>query len=330
MKRPAGVVVSAVILTLISLFQLLMAAGMVLSARMEPLARARPGAPVPPPIPGWMPMFLYGIAVLFLAVAAWGVATTAGIFRLRPWARYSILIYGGGMALIGFFSLLSMIVLMIVGVAAPTPANTPHPANLKPILEAVFGIIALFYAVVTAIGIWWLVYFNLRRVRTAFAGAGALVESRRPFLIAVFAVLLLVGAPACLAMAFVPLPAAFFGLAVHGWPKAAFYILCAGVDAAAGFGLWRMREWARRVALGVAAYGAANSAVYALRPSLMVHYVAEVNQAVNVQQPPSSEPMQTVMYAASSTMSILLLIAVAAMLHHYRARFASPAESQPT
>lgn len=330
MNRPGGVVVSAVILALISLFQLLMALGMVLSGHMEPLIGSRPGVHAPPPIPGWMPLFMYGLAVLFLAVAGWGIATTAGILRLRQWARYSILVYGGGMALVGFFSLLIMIVLMVVGATRSIPANTPQPENLKPILEAVFGSIALFYAVVTGIGIWWLFYFSLKKVRQAFAGAGARLESRRPVLIAVFAALLLVGAPACLAMAFVPLPAAFFGLALHGWPKIAFCILSGGVNAAAGIGLWRMREWARKLALGVVAFGAANSAVFALRPSLMVGYAAGVNQTMNAQQIPLSEHMQAAMYAASSTISILLLVAIAAMLHHYRARFAPAVGSQPT
>lgn len=329
MKRPAGVVVSAVLLALFALFQIVLALIVFLGANEMPRVAARPGMAAPPPVPGWMPMYMSGIGVLILAVAGWGIVTAFGLHRLRQWARFSILIYGGAMAFVGFFSLLVMIVLLSVGLMGASAAHSPYPANTKAILEAVMAVILLFYAAMTAIGVWWLVYFNRKTVRAAFAGADAVRESRRPFLVAIFAGFMIVGAPACLAMALIPLPAALFGLAVHGWPKFAFYTLCGGANLAAGVGLWRMKEWARRLALGILGFGAANSVVFMLRPNRLLGYSAEVNRAMAVPPSPLSEHMQMVLYAATCSLSVLLLMVIAAMLHHYRSRFASPEQAQP-
>jgi hypothetical protein len=80
-------------------------------------------------------------------------------------------------------------------------------------IKVVFVVVALFYALVGALGIWWLVYFNRKKVRDVFAGAGGqIVESRRPFLIALLAVFNLIGAAGCVLMALLPLPLLFLGL----------------------------------------------------------------------------------------------------------------------
>jgi uncharacterized membrane protein (DUF2068 family) len=113
MKRPVGVVVTAVLLILGSLYLLLMAGIMALSGAFMPTAaggaairgaipRAIQGAPVSAQ-PAWMNGFMLVIAAICLGLAAWGIITTVGLFRLRRWARYSALVIGGGMALLGFF-----------------------------------------------------------------------------------------------------------------------------------------------------------------------------------------------------------------------------------
>ncbi len=71
MKRPALLIASAVVLSLLSLLQILMALLMVLAATMAG-THALPVRPGAPPTPAWMPLFSYGLAALCVGLAAWG------------------------------------------------------------------------------------------------------------------------------------------------------------------------------------------------------------------------------------------------------------------
>jgi len=95
------------------------------------------------------------------------------------------------------------------------------------------------------------------------------VENRRPILISVIAVLLMIGGVSCLLMAFLPLPLIFLGVLLHGWEKVAMCLAYGAVLAAAGVGLWQLKEWGRRLALGLQVLGLAQYVVYLVRPSLM-------------------------------------------------------------
>ena len=65
---------------------------------------------------------------------------------------------------------------------------------------------------------------------------------------------------------------------LHGWHRAAVYLVFAALQAAVAIGLWRLREWGRRLALGVFAFGGVQAAVCLVRPSLLLRYIAELNQ----------------------------------------------------
>lgn len=335
MKRPAGVVASAVILALLSLFQIAMALMMALAGSLgnkPDLAAARPGAPPPP----WMPLFLYALGIFFLALAAWGIATAIGLHRLRRWARYSILVIGGCMAGLGFVSFLTMLLMIPLATAAAIsaePGRAGVPAA-RITVEVVFGVIALLYALVASIGIWWLVYFNRKAVRAVFAGpSGELAESRRPLLISAIAVILAIGAVSCALLAFLPLPGAFLGWVLRGWEKTAFYAIYAALEAAAAYGLWRLKEGGRQLALGLQAFGIVQMMVYVLRPATILRLTAEANRAMAVRQPAMAEHAQRMFYIPIFSLSILMLLAIAYVLHHYRRSFAEPARpaiGQPT
>jgi hypothetical protein len=93
--------------------------------------------------------------------------TVAGLFRLRTWARYSIIAIGTLDFI--FFALLCGTMLMarrnpiVIGMDAhPNPA-IPFP------LGAMILALAVIYGVIALVGLWWMVYFNLRQVRLVFA-----------------------------------------------------------------------------------------------------------------------------------------------------------------
>jgi uncharacterized membrane protein (DUF2068 family) len=335
MKRPVGVVFSAIVLLLGSLLQFLMACGMALSGAIMPrgtVAGGFPGAPPTAPMPAWMPIYMYCLSVFFVGLGVWGILTTIGLFRLRRWARYSILVIGGGLALIGSVSMLGAA--LFVAIPLPSPANIdPSQApTVQVMTRVILAVTAFFYAFVGAVGIWWLVYFNRRKVRDVFSSAGGqIAESRRPFVIAVLAVFNLIGAASCVLMAFLPLPMLFLGLTLHGWQKTALCLVFAALQVAVGVGLWRLQEWGRRLALAVIGFAVVQCGIYLVRPSLLARYTTELNQIMVPMQTQTLPPQfQTIMLGASFGFSILFCLAIVAVLVHYGYAFRPPIEQNQT
>jgi hypothetical protein len=332
-KRPSGVIFSAVLLVLGSLFQLLLAALMALGAvflRKQIGSGGPTGPTAATPMPTWMPIFEFAMVAIFVALAAWGIATAVGLFRMRRWARYSVLVIGGGMALLGLCSTLSMLVMLFVPLPVASGVDASQAPSVQAMTRVAFGVVAFFYAILCAVGVSWLVYFNLKKVRAAFADATVEpVTSRRPFLISVLAILNLIGAPGCVLMVFLPLPGVIFGWLLHGWEKAALYLVFAAVEAAVGVGLWRMKKWGYQLALGFMAFGLIQSVVYLMRPSLVLRYTAELNGIISPIQSQSTLPagFQSAMTSASFGFSVLFMIAILAVLFHYRATFDEPVDA---
>ena len=327
MKRTFGIIFSGVLLLLGALFQLLLAFLMAFTGVFlhKQIASGRlPNAPASPPMPGWMPIFIYAICAVFIALAVWGILTAIGLFRVRRWARYSVLVIGGILALFSLVSLLLTLAMLLAPLPVAAGMNASQVHSAQAVTRVVFGVIAFLHAICCAIGVFWLVYFNKSRVREIFAGLpGQAPESPRPFLISIFAVLILIGAVSCLVMMFVPLPGVFFGLILHGWWKAAFYLVHALLLAAAGIGLWRLREWGRLLTMALQVIGVVQYVVYLVHPSLYLRYTAEVNQIINpMQQPPSPLQIQSLLHSVSFGIGILFLGAIIAVLHYYRGAFA--------
>src|SRR6185437_5894575 len=225
MKRPALVLESAAVLVLLSLMQILMASLMGLAAALEHTHQI-PGAPQA------SPALMYCLCAFFLGLAVWGIVTAYGLSKLRRWARYSILIVGGCMAIFGFMGMAGMLATMLIAPYLLAATSSAQHGSLVT-MRVLFGSIAFIYAAVTAIGIFWLVYFNRKTVRSVFTGdleAGA--ENRRPLLISIYAVFSLLSAAGCLLMAFIPFPAILFGVVFTGWKKALIYLAYAAIEAA--------------------------------------------------------------------------------------------------
>ncbi|MGD0294241.1 MAG: hypothetical protein ABSB30_10325 [Terracidiphilus sp.] len=330
MKRPVGVVFSAIVLILGSLFQLLMALGMAFSGAISQKqihSGGFPGATAAAPLPGWMPVFMYAICVFFVALSVWGIATSVGLIRMRRWARYSILVIGGLLAVFSFIEFVITLLMMLVPLPVPADVDASQVQTVHAMTRIIFAVMAFFHGVVCAVGVSWLVYFNRQKVRDAFANAtGKACESRRPVLISVLAVLNLIGAGFCLMFMFIPLPAVIFGWMIDGWGKVALYLAFAALAAAVGVGLWQLKEWGRLLAMAMQVFGIIFCGVYLVRPSLMLRYVAEIQQRMTPTQPQLPQPFQATMYSVMFGFSILFYIAIVAVLLYYRKAFQPPAE----
>ncbi len=237
MNRPIGVIVSAVVLGLAALSLLLMASLMVfvsIFANHQLSTAAMPHAAV---------YLFLGVSLFYAVLAVWATLTVIGILRLRSWARYSILIVGGGLACLGVFAALGTLLSRSILAKLPTsqPAADPH------IMAIIFMVLAAIYLIIAAIGTWWLVYFNLRSTREPFSNSSIDAASssgfdRVPTAIKILGCFLLFSSLSCLLCALLPYPAFLLGFIL---PHAASHILYVGsaiLVAFAGYGLLRLKE----------------------------------------------------------------------------------------
>lgn len=156
-QRPAGVVVAAVVLGLMAAMGIF---GSLISAATTFFLRA-PGMPEVPGVRAVMVVMAVAILCFFL-FCGW---TVVGFFRMRAWARYAILAIGG--IEFCFCALIGASMVLLRSMPLPVPAGTPSPMNMGIVFLAMAG----FYGLMSLIGAWWLVYFNLKPVREAFSGA---------------------------------------------------------------------------------------------------------------------------------------------------------------
>ncbi len=157
-EKPGGIYLAAIVLALMGAFGLLTIAFSVVTLFLTSHAIA--------PAIASVRILLAAAHLLLLAAVFWCFWTVAGLFRLRPWARYSVIILGVLDFL--FFTALSAGLAWLHGNAfvtamdaRPTPGMPFSPGTLMMGLSA-------FYALLALVGVWWVVYFNLAGVKLAF------------------------------------------------------------------------------------------------------------------------------------------------------------------
>jgi uncharacterized membrane protein (DUF2068 family) len=345
MKRLPGIVLSAIVLLLLSLFQLLAGVGMgaagviektqILSVSNPATGVAVANSTVTPaaPLPAWMPIFMYVLAGFFVALALWGILTSIGLFRMHRWARYSVLVIGGCLAVIGLPAMLLSLVMMFIPLPMPTTVDPSQMNTVHGFTKIIFGVVAAMYGVVGGIGVFWMVYFNLKKVRAAFAGVvsdgviDTFVPSPRPLLISVIAVLNMVGVVTMIVWLLLPFPGAFIVWILQGWQKAAFALSYAAVLAATAYGLWQLKEWGRRLAILVQVVGLVQYTAFLLRPSVFAKYNEQVQTAMKMpQQYQQTAQFNQEMVIFSMSLGMLFLIAILITLHYYRGKFRATTE----
>ena len=261
MSRAIGVTASAVVAILGSIFALLMAAVLVASPYIAPPQSQ-------PPNSGQL---VIAGAAMFAALAAIGIWTSVGLFRLRSWARTSILVFAGFLAAGCIFSLL-------IAMAMPMPpaitAGTEH--SIRRTMAVIFGI-------PLAIAILWLFQFNTQSTKAAFASPIAGPASQRPLSITIMGWVCIVGVASCLFCILARLPAFLFGAILNGWIAGVFYVLFGAVSLYIGKGLLDLRERARVVAIGWFGFSLVHLSIVTLVPSLRQRML-ELERTFELQQ----------------------------------------------
>ena len=161
MRRPAGVIIAAVVLGLMTLLGILGSLlALIGSFVMHP----------PVNVPGFRVVMVGSVFVglFFFVYCAW---TVVDLFRMRRWARVSAVVIGG--LLFAFSALAGVGMLAARHLAPMIPSPGPTPVNVA----AIFVLMALFYFFVSLIGLWWVVYFCLPSVRAAFNASHLMVTN---------------------------------------------------------------------------------------------------------------------------------------------------------
>ena len=270
MKRSAGVTVIAVLSMIGSILLLLMGILVIVVLAFFPPPSSN--AQIPPSL---FKMLLVFGALVYIAPSVWGISTSVGLFRLRKWARISIIVFSILLILMAVFSgLMSFLI------------PTPPVQGADPGFFSVFRLVmAGFWLALAAIGTWWLIFFTRSGVKAQFepsanslpaaAFPGAIPGPMRPALsnkpgrpvsLTVIACLLLLGALFMPIAFLMHMPGIFLTKIVTGWPAAAYYLAITFASLYIGIGLFRLWPLARKVGVVYSVFLLINSAVFYLAP----------------------------------------------------------------
>jgi hypothetical protein len=280
MKRSIGVTVSAVVSLLGSL--LLFGLGVLVIVAML-VARPSNAEQI-----GRMPQsFLIAMfLIVYLAPAVWGIATSIGLFRLKPWARISMLIFSALLAGMGCLSGLATALIHF-----PTPPN----ANLDPGFATGLRIgLTGFWMLLAAVAVWWLALFTRSGVKAQFVSSPVLgvagdplqvgsssttvPGSNRPLSITVIAWFLIVGCAFLVISVMLQTPAALFTMILSGWKAGLLYVLFACVSLTVAIGLFRLKPWARAAAIFYLGFGMMNALVFYFAPGASGRFAALIDR----------------------------------------------------
>jgi hypothetical protein len=337
MKRPVGLILTAIVLGFIAFGQLSTAAIMAVTGFI-----GRNGIPnAPPSTPSLPANFLFyasiGFSVVMALLATWAILTLVGLLRLSNAARISILIIGGCLAIFGGLCVLASFGAIFMHV----PTTPPQPAHLQ---EFIFALVGLFYALIAAIGVWWLIYFSRATVRALFVRSPFAAYdypldptlpapplqrpgrfSHVPILIVILACLFILSAFFCVIGTFLPLPAFFFGIIFSGFASHILYLTMAIFTALVGYGLLRLDNRARIATIVILCLGPVNSLLMLL-PSGRAQfnlYNRQIMEKFQFAGMPST-PVPDLGYAYMAMMLVFVVIfngALLWILYRYRADF---------
>ena len=246
MSRPVGVTASAIVAILGSIFTLLLAAFSVASLF---ITTAQPQPPS-------SPQFVIASAAIFTALAGIGIWTSVGLLRLRSLARTSILVFAGFLAVSSILGLLATM-------AVPTP-----PAMSAGTQQLFHRVIAVMFGLPFAIAVWWLIQFNTRTTKAAFASPIAEVASPRPLSITFIAWMSILGGASCVFAILARSPAFLFGAVLTGWTAGVFYAVFGALSLYIGRGLLELQEEARVLGIGWFVFSFVHESLIMLVPSL--------------------------------------------------------------
>jgi hypothetical protein len=292
MTRPAGVTASAVVAIIGSVLTLVFA-GLMFVAAYVPEAR------MPPNNRG----IVMWAGVAFIGLAALGTWTAVGLFRMRSWARTSILVFAGIMAALSLLSAVMISVIPFPPMPDATP-NAPRASTIRWVMVAV-------YIVPLVIGVWWLVLFNKKSIRAAFANTAAPAApgaaSPRPLSISIIAWWNIAGGALSLIPAAMQMPAFIAGILLTGWSATLVYVFFAAVGLYLGWGLLKLDERARVLMIVWFALSGAHMAYIGLVPGARARML-EFERSLRIESTPPSPPPPTL--DATTVFPVIAVFAV--------------------
>jgi hypothetical protein len=274
MNRSPAVTVSAVIALIGSILTLLMGILMLVIMVIAPI----PQSAAIPASPEFSKVLFAALSLIYILPAIWGIATSIGLFRLKNWARISMIVFSVLLILMaGFSGLISMLI------PTPSSAGTHAPASIMVGVRIFMGV---FWLSLLGVGIWWLVLFTRAGVQAQFAQrsiamAGLPVPtgepiqmlasasqpgSKRPLSITIIAWLMLVGCAFIPLSFFMKTPMVLFTRLITGWAAFALLAIYGLLTLFAGIGLLRLKSWGRTVAIALYVFGFLNGFVFYFAP----------------------------------------------------------------
>lgn len=244
--RPTVITIWAVILMTVGTISLILEV-LVLAALLLP-SYSSVGPPVPTP-----GVFGTNSRLLLLAVGGlWGIVTGVGLFRLREWARISILIFGGVLVFLGATAIEALLFL-------PIPSQPDVSAPMYHFMAALF----LFLLVV---GGWWFCLFNTSSIRGLFQwnirGAD---RALLPLSISLIGWFLVLSGGLTSILALMRQPATFFNLTLSRWGALVACLAMSAAELYLGIGLLKSKALSRSLAVYFFLFGLLNSAFFLLR-----------------------------------------------------------------
>ena len=224
MSKPAGVTASAIVAIIGSTFIMVVGSLMVVALLIE-TPQGKPPISVPLGV---------AVAAMYMMFAGLGIWTSIGLFRLRPWARTSMIVFAGFLGVIALFGL-------AMTIAGPMPATSGQGFRLG---------LAVLFAIPLAISVWWLIQFNTRSTKAAFAASAPDTESRRPASITIIAWMSIAGGVSCVFAIFARAPLFLLGATLTGSVAGVLYALFGALSLFIGKGLLDLREEARILGIG--------------------------------------------------------------------------------
>jgi hypothetical protein len=298
MKRPVGVILTALVQVLGSLVVLLFS---ILMLFTPALLRNAPSPSTPLTMPAGL---IYGSAAMYGVFGVLGILTAVGLFRLKNWARYSTLMVAAMLVLFGLIVAMVFVLMPMPAPPAESGAGSPGAMNA---VKAVMACFSLSFAVLGAI---WLYYFNRSATKEAFTrddaavgggGPGLLIDGRRvPLSIVVIGVMDLLGSLFLLPMAFWTPATMFAGVILTGFAAKAVTFLTGAVGLYVGVGLLRLSNIARLAAIALHCWHIVNVIVMVLIPSRLAEYMRIFLDAwSHGAQSPAYPPMTATLMRAS-------------------------------
>ncbi len=315
MNRSVGVTVSAVVV--------LFGSGLTLLAGVMMLFASSSDLPIPENQVHFLKYFMVFLALVLFAAAAWGIASGMGLMRLREWSRISMLVFS---ALLLFLCVPGL--LMFLFMPFPPPGTAPSPELTKDMLAATRIFMVVLYAILAALGGWWIYFFNKRSTKDQFLkvripglegmpGGEVISPYARPLSITLIAWWLLIsGFIGVLGLSVNP-PVFFLGYFFKGTYASVLMLALALVQSLIGFGLLKLRPWGRTLAIYYFQFLIFNSLTMVLIPGTQARFEQAMSEMLSDMQgtlgtPPS--PMHVPIWFgvifAVPLLSLLLWIVV--------------------